>query len=107
MARRIKPRPATQESVDALSARVESGFIALNATLVRFAADVDRRFAKTATIDMLSDVKATVDGHTGVLDHVVGELQDLRESRVVFSAMYKAHGTRLSALESRQPPPTP
>lgn len=115
MARRIKPQPASQESVDALAARMESGFGELKAsleatfksTLFRFAADVDRRFAKAATLDMLSDVKATVDRHTAVLDHIVGELKGLQESRVLLGAMYGDHGRRLSALESRPTPPAP
>ena len=115
MARRTKPQPATQESVDALAARMESGFSELKAsfettlksTISRFAADVDRRFAKTATIDMLSDVKATVDRHTVVLDCIVGALRDLQESRLVLNAMFRDHGQRVIALESRQAPPTP
>lgn len=107
MARRIKPQPASQQSLDALAARMESGFSELKTTLVRFAADVDRRFAKTATLDMLSDVKATVDRHTGVLDHIVGEIRGLQESRVLLNAMYGDHGRRLTTLESRQLPPTP
>ena len=118
MARKINSHPATQLSMIALESkfdtladrmdkRMDSGFAELKGIIVRFAADVDRRFAKTATLEMLSDVKTTVDGHTGVLDHIVGELHDLRESRLVFSAMYKDHGTRLTALESRKSPPTP
>jgi hypothetical protein len=107
MARRIKPQPASQQSLDALAARMESGFSELKTTLVRFAADVDRRFAKTATLDMLSDVKTTVDRHTAVLDHIVGEIRGLQESRVLLNAMYGDHGRRLTVLETRQLPPTP
>lgn len=115
MARRIKPQPASQKSVDALAARMESGFGELKAsfeetlktTFFRFAAEVDRRFAKTATLDMLSDVKATVDRHTAVLDHIVGELRGLQESRVLLNAMYGDHNRRIGALESRQLPPSP
>lgn len=111
MVRRITPQPASQKSLDALAIRMESGFSELKATfestLIRFAADVDRRFAKTATLDMLSDVKATVDRHTAVLDHIVGEIKGLQESRVLLNAMYRDHGHRLSALESRPAPPAP
>jgi len=114
MARKIKVQPASQQSLDALESKVDvladrmdSGFGELKGIIVRFAADVDRRFAKTATIDMLSDVKSTVDRHTAILDHIVGEFRSLQESRLVFSAIFSDHGRRITVLESRQAPPTP
>lgn len=111
MARRIKPQPASQQSLDALAAGMESGFSDIRSTLketiFRFAADVDRRFERTATRDMLSEVKATVDRHTAVLDHIVGELRGLQESRILLNAMYGDHDRRIGALESRQLPPSP
>lgn len=96
MSRKIKFQPASQQSLDELKG-----------IIVSFAADVDRRFTKTATVDMLSDVKATVDRHTAVLDHIVGELKGLQDSRVLLGAMFKDHGCRLTALEARQAPPAP
>lgn len=96
MAHKIKVQPASQQSLDEIKGM-----------LVKIAADADRRFAKAATVDMLSEVKATIDGHTGVLDHIVGELKGLQESRLLLGAMFKDHGYRIAALESRQAPPTP
>lgn len=117
MARQPKPQPASQRSVDALTSKVDAladGMKDLKATVIRVAADFDRRLAKTASVEMLSDVKATVGRHTAVLDRISGDLTDARGSLTIFGAMHTdhrlrldSHAARLGSLESRIPPAAP
>ena len=124
MARRINPQPASQQSLNALTGKMDQvierldGFASkddlkdLKATVLRVAADFDLRLAKTATQESVNAVKSRLDGHVASMDRAAGELLDARRSLLVFDSMLgdhrrrlDSHDQRLTVLESRQPAP--
>lgn len=126
MARRTKPTPASQASVDSLTAKLDElcaktdrfagqeGLDRLSAKFDRFALDVERRLANGATKEDLAAVHAKLDHHTAALDRATGLLHDNSNSHLVFGAMFhdhrktlESHDRRLSALETRLPPAAP
>lgn len=96
MARRRKPEPASQQSVD------------------RLALDMSRRFELTASQESVDAVKTALDRHIASMDRVAGELLDNRRSLLVFDSMLgdhrrrlDSHDHRLTTLASRHTPPNP
>lgn len=93
MARRPKPDPASQESLDGLIAKFD-----------RFAVAMERRLAKTASQESVDAVETKLERHVAAMDRVAGELLDNRRSLIVFDSMLGDHRRRITALESRLPP---
>lgn len=134
MSRRIKPKPAIQDSIDGLTAKIEE-FVAsagrrfasqesldhlagkVDAFVLRmdrFALGTERRLAQTASNESIGTLEAKLDRHVASMDRAAGELLDNRRSLIVYDAMLGDHrrtlesyDRRLNALESRQPPTGP
>lgn len=123
MARRIKPEPSSQQSVDRLAFEMNQRFEktasaesveALKSTLSRFALEVDHRLEKTASQESVDAIKTALDRHIASMDRVAGEILDNRRSLIVFDSMLgdhrrrlDSHDHRLTSLESRPTPPNP